>query len=202
MANMREVARVEKKRKPERRELVAEEMKAENRRSGRRGAAMNDSGPRTPGGEAPAGGSPSAPGRGPGGGARPPGDVVCGVCQVTLQLGHRAICFPCRQGRHVLHARRVVEALARGAMSAPLRYPAVNCGAQHPRHTALEAAIQADSGLHNRVVPKRGGGAEQPGYRASTRWCFLGRPGATSRNRENSTTGVGRRTCVPERSCA
>ncbi|CAN0575795.1 unnamed protein product, partial [Laminaria digitata] len=65
---------------------------------------------------------------------------------------HRAVRFPCGQGRHVLHARCVVEALARGAAPAPLRCPAVDCGALHPRRDALEAAVQADPGLRNRAA--------------------------------------------------
>ena len=76
---------------------------------------------------------------------------MCGVCPVTLQLGHRAIRLSCGQGRHVLHSRYVVEALARVAAPAPLRRPAVNCGAQHPRRHALEAAVQVDPGPRDRA---------------------------------------------------
>ena len=111
-----------------------------------RGAAMNDSGSRTPNGEGPVGGPPRAPGRRPGSGTRPRaflgdarGGVTCGVCGVTLQLGHRAVRFPCGQGRHVLHVRRVVETLARGAARASLRCLTVNCGAQHPRRDAQKS---------------------------------------------------------------
>ena len=66
-----------------------------------------------------------------------------------LQLGQRAVVFPCGQRRHVLHARYVVEALARGTAPALLRCPAVSCGSQHPRWDPLEAAVQADPGLRN-----------------------------------------------------
>ena len=45
----------------------------------------------------------------------------------------------------------------RGAAPAPLRCPAVNCGAQRPRRDALEAAVQADPGLRNQAG-KMGGG--------------------------------------------
>ena len=51
----------------------------------------------------------------------------------------------------------MVEALARGAASAPLRCPAANCGAQHPRRDALEAAFQANPGLRN-WAGRMGGG--------------------------------------------
>ena len=160
---------------------------------------MKDSGLRIPDGEAPAEGSPRAPGTGPGDGTRPrafPGhtrrDLMCRICRVTLQPGHRAVRFPCGQGLYVLvlvlHARCVVEALARGAAPAPLRCPPVKCGAQHPRLDALEAAVEADSGLRigaarweGRLQATRaygvGGfrvdGTEQPGCRVTTQ-CFLG----------------------------
>ncbi|CAN0472312.1 unnamed protein product, partial [Laminaria digitata] len=121
-------------------------------------------GPRTPNGETPARGSPRAPGKRVGNGTRPraflgdtTGGMTCEVCGITLQLGHWAVRFPCAQGRHVLHARCVVEALARGAAPAPLRCPAVDCGALHPRRDALEAAVQADPGLRNRAARMRGG---------------------------------------------
>ena len=97
---------------------------------------MSRSGHRIPNGEAPAERSPRAPVGEPGNGERPraflgdtQGDVACGVCRVTLQLGHRAVRFPCGQGGHVPHARYVVEALARGVAPAPLRCPAVSCRA-------------------------------------------------------------------------
>ena len=59
---------------------------------------------------------------------------------------------------HVLHTCCVVETLARGVAPAPFRYPAVNCGTQRPRQDALEAAVQADQRLRNRVAWMRGGG--------------------------------------------
>ena len=52
----------------------------------------------------------------------------------------------------VLHARCVVEALASGVAPASLRCPVVNCGAQHPRRDALEAAGKADSSLRDRAA--------------------------------------------------
>ena len=114
---------------------------------------------RIPDREAPAGGSPRASVGGPGNGERPRAflgdtqrDVACGICHVTLQLGHRVVRFPCGQESYVLHARCVVESLARGVTPAPLRCPAVSCRAQHPRRDALEAAVQADPGLRNRAA--------------------------------------------------
>ena len=89
--------------------------------------------------------------------ATPEEEMACGVCMLTLQLSHRAVRFPCEQGRHVLHARCVVEAPASSAAPAPLRCPTVNCGAQHPRRDALAAAAQADSGLRNRARRTGGG---------------------------------------------
>ena len=96
--------------------------------------------------------------------------MACGVCGITLQLGHRAVRFPYRQGRHVLHARCVVVALARGAAPAPLRCPAVNCGVQHPRHDALEAAVQADPGLRNRAGRMGGGTIGDENLRSRGLW--------------------------------
>ena len=78
------------------------------------------------------------------------GDVACRVCHVIPQLGRRAVRFPCGHGRHLLHA--TVEALARGAALAPLCRRADNCGAQHPRRGALEAAVQEDQGLCTRTA--------------------------------------------------
>ena len=92
------------------------------------------------------------------------GDVASGVRHFTLQLGQRAVRFPCGQGRHVLHARCVVEDLARGVAPAPLRCPAVSCGAQHPTRDALEAAVQADPGLRNRAARLGGGTAGDADY--------------------------------------
>ena len=165
-----------------------------SQRSRGTGAASNDSGSRIPNGEAPEGGSPRAPGRSSGNGTTPlaflgdtRGGVACGVCGNTLQLGHRAVRFPHGEGRHVLHARCVVEALARDAAPAPLPCPIVNCRAQHPRRHALETAIQANPGLCNRTGrgdhrqrgPTQPGvlvqmGSVQPGYRAATRRRFVG----------------------------
>ena len=119
---------------------------------------MNDGGSRIPNGDAPAGRSPRAPGRRPGNGTCPRdflgdtrGGTACGVCGVTLHVGHRAVRFPCGQRRHALHAHCVVEAFASNAAPAPLRCLAVNCGAQHPRRDVLEAAVHADLGLCNRA---------------------------------------------------
>ena len=88
-----------------------------------------------------------------------PNNVACAVCRVTRQLGHRAARFPHGQGHHVLHARCVVEALARGVAPVPLRCPAVSCRAQHPRRDALDAAVQADPGFRNRAARMGGGTA-------------------------------------------
>ena len=120
---------------------------------------MNDGEPKIPDGEAPAGGSSRAPGRGPGDGTRPRTflgdtrrDVGCGVCRITLQLGYRAVRFPCGQGRLGLRACWVVEALARVAAPAQLRCQAINSGGHHPRRDALDAAVQTYSGLRDRAT--------------------------------------------------
>ena len=104
------------------------------------------------------------PGRRPGNGSRPRaclgdtrGGLAYGVCRLTPELGHRAVRFPCGQRRHVLYARCVVEALARSVAPAPLRFPTVNCGAQHPRRDGLEEAVQAYPGLRNRASRIGGG---------------------------------------------
>lgn len=117
---------------------------------------MKGSGSRIPDKEAPSGGPPRAPARRPENETPPPaflGDardgVACEICGVALQLGHWAVRFPCGQGRHVPHASCVVETLPRGAAAAPLRCPAANCGAQHLRRDALEAAAQARPGLRS-----------------------------------------------------
>ena len=142
---------------------------------------MSSSGHRIPNGEAPAGGSPRVPLGGPGNGERPraflgdtQGGVACGVYRITLQLGHRAVRFPDGQGHHVLHARCVVEDLARGVAPAPLRCPAVSCGAQHPTRDALEAAVQADPGLRNRAACMGGGTADDADLRSRGLWYGLG----------------------------
>lgn len=53
----------------------------------------------------------------------PARDRVRGLPCDGLQCG---VCFPCGQGRHVLHARCAVEALDRGAALAPLHCPEGN----------------------------------------------------------------------------
>ena len=125
---------------------------------------MNGGGCRVPNGEVSAGRSPWAPGRRSGNGTRrcaflgdTRGGMACGVCRVTLQLGLRAVRFPCNQGRHVLHARCVVEALTRSTAPAPLRCPTINCEAQHPRRDAPEVSVQADPGRRN-GARRMGGG--------------------------------------------
>ena len=137
--------------------------------------------------EASAGGCPRVPGRRSGNGTRPRaflgdsnGGMACGVCRLTHQLGHRAVCFPCGQGRHVLHARCVVEALARSAAPAPLRCPTVNCGAQHPRSRTrsptLEVGRARGSGPRKSGSPQSGsadGGATigDEDVRSRGLWC-------------------------------
>ena len=76
---------------------------------------MNCSGSRIPNGKVSARGSPKAPGRRSGYGTCPRaflgdarGGKACGVCRLTLQPGHRAVRFPCGQGRPVFHVRCVV----------------------------------------------------------------------------------------------
>lgn len=64
---------------------------------------------------------------------------MCEVCWVTLQLGHRAVCFSCGQECHMLHARCVVEGPAKGAAPAPFRFLAVNRGTQHQIRDVLDA---------------------------------------------------------------
>ena len=59
----------------------------------------------------------------------------------------------------MLHASCVVGALARSVALTPLRWPAVNFGAQHLVRDALEAAYQADPCLRN--WPARMGGGPQ-----------------------------------------
>ena len=138
---------------------------------------MNDSGSRIPYGEASTGGSPRAQGRRPENKTRPRaflgdtrGGTACGVCRLTLQLGHRAVRFPCGQGCHVLHARCVVEALARIAAPAPLRCPTINYGAQHPRWNSLEAAVQADPGRRSRARRMGGGTIGNEDLRSRGLW--------------------------------
>ena len=70
----------------------------------------------------------------------------------------------------MLHALCVVEALARGAAPAPLRCPAANCGAQHPRRDALQAAVQADPGLRNRAQRMGGGTKGDEDLRSRGLW--------------------------------
>ena len=127
-----------------------------------------------PNGEAPAGGSTRASVGGAGNGEHlsaflgdTQGDVIC---RITLHLGHRAVRFPCGQGRHVLHARCVVEAPARCVAPAQLRFPAVSCRAQHPRRDALEEVIQVGPGLCNWAARMGGGTAGDADLRSRGLW--------------------------------
>lgn len=119
---------------------------------------MDDSGSMIPNREAPAGGSPRTPARRPENKTRPlaflgdtKGRATCRIWCVPLYLGHWAVRLPCEQGRHMPHARCVVEAVVRHAAPAPLHCPAANCGAQHPRRDALKAAVQEGPGLRSRA---------------------------------------------------
>ena len=100
----------------------------------------------------------------------PRGGMACGTCRLTLHLGHRAVRYSCGQGRHVLHARCVVEALARSAAPESLRCPTVNCRAQHPIRDALEAAVQADPGLRSRARRMGGGTIGDEDLRSRGPW--------------------------------
>ena len=138
---------------------------------------MNDRGPPTPNGEAPAGGFPRAQGKKAGNGTHLrtflgdiTGGVACGACGVTFQLECRAVRFPCGQGRHVRHARCLVEVLARGTGSGPLRCLAIDCGALYPRRDALEAAVQADPGLRNQAARVGGGPIGDEDLLSQGRW--------------------------------
>lgn len=94
------------------------------------------------------------------------GGVACGVYRVTLQIGHQEIRIPCGHGRHVPSARGVVEALVRGAASAPFHRPRVNCRAHRPGRNALEAAVRANPGLRCRIARLGGGTAGDAGLRS------------------------------------
>ena len=150
-------------------------------RNGARGAAMNDSGSRITSGEASSGGSPRAPGRRPGNGTRPlvflgnsRGDEACGVCRVSCNARAPGDEFPVwARAPHVvavLHARCVVEALARVTAPAPPRCPAVSCGAHHPRLGALEVAVHADPGLRNRAALMGGETTDDADLRSRRLW--------------------------------
>ena len=146
----------------------------------------------------------------------PRGGMACGICRLTLHLGHRAVRYSCGQGRHVLHARCVVEALARSAAPESLRCPTVNCRAQHPIRDALEAAVQADPGLRSRARRMGGGTIGDEDLRSRGPWygwdqnsLGIGPPldavslddlGQRCGN-EKGTAAVGRRSCAPESSC-
>ena len=113
-----------------------------------------------------------------------------------------------QQGVVVRHARSMT----------PLRCPAANCGAQHPRRDTLEAAVQADPGLRNRAGRIGGGTIGDEDLRSRGFWygwdqdsLGIGPPldavsmddlRQTIRNREQSAAALGRRTCAPEHSCA
>ena len=70
----------------------------------------------------------------------------------------------------MLHARCVVEALARVVAPAPLRCPAASFRAQHPRRDAPEAAVRADPGLRNRAAPMERGTAGDADLRSRGLW--------------------------------
>ena len=93
-----------------------------------------------------------------------------GICGLTLQLGHRVVRFPCGQGRNALHVRCEFETLARSQAPAPLHCPTANCGDQHPRRDALEAAVLADPGLRNRARRMGRGNIGDEGLRTRRLW--------------------------------
>lgn len=88
-------------------------------------------------------------------------------CLVTLQQGHRAVPLPCGNRCHALHGRCLMEALAKGAASAPIRYPLAGCGVRHKWRGVLEVVAQAHPDLCSRVVRMGGrftGGAGVLGW--------------------------------------
>ena len=88
----------------------------------------------------------------------------------SAQAWQRAVRHPCGQGRHVLHARCVIGALARIAAPAPLRCPAFNCAALHPKRDAPEAAVRANSGLRVRTAWMGGGPQATRTYAVGVVW--------------------------------
>lgn len=112
-----------------------------------RGAARNGDGGTLRNGVTPAGGPPRALRRESGNRTHPKAFRHQGKCCVRG--------LPCdypsrvrrERGRYVLHARCVVEGLARGASLAPAHCPAIEYGYRHTGRVALEAAVQADSDL-------------------------------------------------------
>lgn len=153
------ITTVVEKRKAKRRAQVVEGGRRRNREATRRGgrrAACNGGGP-TPSNGVSLDGKPSrAPGRGlraqrTSAPWRHPGRR--GVRGFPFGAPARApwTSFPCGVGRHVLHARCVVQALAEGAAAAPLLCPASNGWVRHPAWDRREAAVQADPCLRNRA---------------------------------------------------
>ena len=117
---------------------------------------MNDSGPRMPD-DASAGGSPRTPGREPGDGTPPHaflgdtrGDVVCGVCRVTLKLVHRTVRVPCGQGRHGWLSSTLVVWLRPSRES------------RHQHHSAARSQLRSPAAETGRTG---GSGQADPGLR-------------------------------------
>lgn len=138
--------------------------------------------------------------------------VTCGIYRVEIARGHRAVHLPYGQGRHIIHARCVVEALRRIASPAPLYRRKSGCGAHYGRREALETAVQADPGLPGRKVRVGGGlpatmsgvvvGFAMPGTRivwGSGRRATLshGRTYSNASSREESVAKSGESPCLP-----
>ena len=90
-------------------------------------------------------------------------------CDAPARASGRTSC--CRQARHVLHRRCLVEALAGGGAPAPPRCPEFTWGARHTRPDALEAAVQARPGLHSRAERMGRGVTGDADLRRRGLWC-------------------------------
>ena len=104
---------------------------------------------------------------------RNPGRRGVQVWLVTLQEERRKGIFPRGNGRHVLHARCVVEVLVRGAVLVPLRCPAAGGRFQRWRRGALEAMVQANPGLRSPATRMAGWVGEE-GESEETQICAEG----------------------------
>ena len=204
-------------RKPEGRKREREGQRGEQTERG--GATINGNILVPPNGEPLSRGSPKTQRRAPGSETRASaflGDtregVECGVGRPTLQLGHRAVRFPCGQARHVLHARCTWDLCERRGTgttllpSSQLRNPEPETwriGRSSPIGSGpLQSGIAEGREGHRRRGPTQPGslvrrGRKQPPCRVGARRSSFRGPAPANFSRKRSAAAPVERTRPP-----
>ncbi len=86
-------------------------------------------------------------------------DTTCGGCSEVVTSGHRVVRQSCG---HVYHARCIIHHFERSGARSNFVCGTQGCGQRHPRRETIDAAMQADAGLRQRVERLARGTGDEP----------------------------------------